>query len=59
MDDNEFYIIIACKLICAYFFSNSDFGGKIFPLKPIVKALPSLFDHSDKTVRDEVSKSMR
>ena len=35
-------------------FSNSEFGGKVFSLKPIVKVLPKLFDHSDKTVREEV-----
>ena len=36
------------------FSSNSEFGGKVFSLKPIVKVLPKLFDHSDKTVRGEV-----
>ena len=44
-------IIIKLKI---YFFSNSEFGGKVFSLKPIVKVLPKLFDHSDKTVRGEV-----
>ncbi|XP_015769974.1 PREDICTED: cytoskeleton-associated protein 5-like [Acropora digitifera] len=34
-------------------FTNSEFGGKVFSLKPIVKVLPKLFDHSDKTVREE------
>ena len=37
-----------------YFSPNSEFGGKVFSLKPIVKVLPKLFDHSDKTVRGEV-----
>ena len=37
-----------------FFFTNSEFGGKVFSLKPIVKVLPKLFDHSDKTVREEV-----
>ncbi|CAB3992122.1 cytoskeleton-associated 5-like, partial [Paramuricea clavata] len=31
----------------------SEFGGKIFALKPVVKVLPKLFDHSDKNVREE------
>lgn len=35
--------------------SYSEFGGKIFLLKPIVKCLPKLLDHSDKTVREEVN----
>ena len=40
---------------CLFFFSYSEFGGKIFPLKPVVKVLQKLFDHSDKNVREEVS----
>lgn len=43
-------------MIINYFFSlNSEFGGKVFSLKPIVKVLPKLFDHNDKMVREEVS----
>ena len=41
---------------CNVFFF-SEFGGKVFSLKPVVKVLPKLFDHSDKTVREEVSKN--
>ena len=37
-----------------YLFNGSEFGGKIFPLKPVVKVLPKLFDHSDNTVREQV-----
>ncbi len=36
------------------FVNFSEFGGKIFTLKPVVKVLPKLFDHSDKNVREEV-----
>ena len=38
-----------------FFSLNSEFGGKVFSLKPIVKVLPKLFDHNDKMVREEVS----
>ena len=37
-----------------FLFYFSEFGGKIFTLKPVVKVLPKLFDHSDKNVREEV-----
>lgn len=36
-------------------FFNSEFGGKVFSLKFIVKVLFKLFDYSDKNVREEVS----
>ena len=42
-------------LCLSFFFLNSEFGGKVFSLKPVVKVLPKLFDHSDKNVREEVS----
>ncbi|XP_033117139.1 cytoskeleton-associated protein 5-like isoform X3 [Anneissia japonica] len=31
----------------------SNFGSKIITLKPIVKVMPKLFEHSDKNVREE------
>ena len=44
-----------CNMMYYIIFFNSEFGGKVFSLKPIVKVLPKLFDHSDKNVREEVS----
>ena len=39
----------------SHFADFSEFGSKIFTLKPVVKVLPKLFDHSDKNVREEVN----
>jgi hypothetical protein len=36
-------------------FSSREFGAKVMNLKTLMKALPSLFEHSDKNVRAEVS----
>ena len=33
----------------------SEFGAKVINLKTLMKALPGLFEHSDKNVRAEVS----
>ena len=35
-------------------FSSREFGAKVINLKTLMKALPSLFEHSDKNVRAEV-----
>lgn len=48
------YTNIFSRIFLILIFTNSEFGGKVFSLKPIVKVLPKLFDHSDKTVREEV-----
>lgn len=50
---------IATFLDYLFFAPFSEFGGKIFALKPVVKVLPKLFDHSDKNVREEVSNIMQ
>ena len=34
---------------------SSEFGAKVLNLKTLMKALPALFEHSDKNVRAEVS----
>lgn len=35
-----------------------EFGAKVLNLKILMKAVPSLFEHSDKNVRAEVSRYM-
>ncbi|CAH3193252.1 unnamed protein product, partial [Porites evermanni] len=51
LDNKQPKIVAACtNVLCR---AISEFGGKVFSLKPIVKVLPKLFDHSDKTVRGE------
>ena len=54
----NFYTNCYSLTLCffSYFVDYSEFGGKIFALKPVVKVLPKLFDHSDKNVREEVNK---
>ncbi|XP_071956177.1 cytoskeleton-associated protein 5-A-like isoform X2 [Antedon mediterranea] len=44
-------IVAACVLVLRTAIGN--FGSKIISLKPIVKSLPKLFEHSDKNVREE------
>lgn len=51
LDNKQPKIVAACTSVLRQ--AISEFGGKVFSLKPIVKVLPKLFDHSDKTVREE------
>ena len=39
-----------CLVSCCY----REFGGRVFNPKVLLKALPSIFEHTDKTVRAEV-----
>ena len=39
-------------MMCCFF--SREFGAKVINLKTLMKALPSLFEHSDKNVRAEV-----
>ncbi|EDO43210.1 predicted protein [Nematostella vectensis] len=51
LENKQPKIVAACINVFTQIISL--FGGKIFLLKPIVKVLPKLFDHSDKSVREE------
>ncbi|KAJ8023557.1 Cytoskeleton-associated protein 5 [Holothuria leucospilota] len=44
-------IVAACTLVIKE--AVRDFGSKVINVKPIVKAIPKLLEHSDKTVREE------
>ena len=43
-----------CVFCYSGIFSSREFGAKVLNLKTLMKALPSLFEHSDKNVRAEV-----
>ncbi|XP_078348745.1 cytoskeleton-associated protein 5-like isoform X2 [Oculina patagonica] len=51
LENKQPKIVAACTNVLNK--AISEFGGKVFSLKPIVKVLPKLFDHSDKNVREE------
>lgn len=44
-------IVAACTLVIKE--AVRDFGSKVINMKPIVKTIPKLLEHSDKTVREE------
>ncbi|XP_071830339.1 cytoskeleton-associated protein 5-like isoform X2 [Apostichopus japonicus] len=44
-------VVAACTLVMKE--AVRDFGSKIISMKPIVKSIPKLLEHSDKTVREE------
>lgn len=39
--------------LCLKLFINSQFGSKTISLRPILRLLPKIFSHADKTVRAE------
>ncbi|KAJ7391009.1 hypothetical protein OS493_021029 [Desmophyllum pertusum] len=51
LENKQPKIVAACTSVLRQ--AISEFGGKVFSLKPLVKVLPKLFDHSDKMVREE------
>ncbi|XP_022781710.1 cytoskeleton-associated protein 5-like [Stylophora pistillata] len=51
LENKQPKIVAACTSVLRQ--AISEFGGKVFSLKPIVKVLPKLFDHNDKMVREE------
>ncbi len=55
---NEGFTVLCCVYIYIYCISLScrEFGAKVMNVKILMKAIPALFEHSDKNVRAEVSK---
>ncbi|KAK3702253.1 hypothetical protein QZH41_019815, partial [Actinostola sp. cb2023] len=51
LENKQPKIVTACTMVLRQIIS--DFGGKIFLLKPIVKWIPKLLENSDKNVREE------
>ena len=41
--------------ICTMYLFNREFGARVFNIKQLLKTIPGMFEHSDKTVRAEVS----
>ena len=44
------YTLYMCMCVCAC----REFGAKVVNVKQLLKAMPGMFEHSDKTARAEV-----
>ena len=48
------HVSIYLYYVSIYIF-NREFGARVFNIKQLLKSIPGMFEHSDKTVRAEVS----